>query len=578
MPAGLFTENRRTGELRPDPAAFAGWFRRSERFVVPTERGTFSTGGNFELLRYDGGYYNGMARSYVRGRTEDAFRAVGLSSTDGFREEVVRAIGATSEFHRRRETFNPPGLLCLENGVLDTAAGVITPHTPDQVFTWRMPVAYDPAAACPRFDRFLEEVVPDERRRALLVDLLGYCLRRDNPLQLFFVLVGDGANGKTTFGRVLEALFGRDAVSTLSLQQIGSHRFAGAELEGRMLNLCDDLPYDRPLAATGFLKVLTGGGSMMVERKHQHPFELNFGGKLVSMANRLPPTEDDTYAFWRRAVVFPFEQVFPEDDPRRDPDLAEKLLAELPGVLNLALTGLARVRSRGRFDPDGALADSREEWRRRADPVRAELMDGFEPCPGAFVTNARLYAWHLECCDRDNREPLSERAFGHAVGRAFPSSRPERKPVGGKRVWGRPGLRERVARPDVGRFPDDPGDPAPQGGPEQPKNAKEPADPFPREGDDSIRPVPAGRVGIGIRPSNVLTGTDEKAPAGTGRMAPPGPPFGRLVPEEVRACSPRSDNPPRARHSNCPICVSIEHHVCESCPACRWEMNQGGGP
>jgi len=520
IPQGLFTQNQKTGEWKPDYPAFVAWFRKSDRFVVPVDRGTFSTGSNFELLRYEGGYYNGMARAFIRGRTEDAFRTVGEASVDAFREEVVKGVAATSELHRRRTDFNPPDLLCLQNGVLDTRGGLIGPHSPDVVFTWRLPVAYDPAATCPRFVQFLEEVMPDERRRELLVDLMGYCLWRENPFQLFFVLVGDGANGKTTYGRVLGALLGKDAVSTLSLQQIGSNRFAGAELEGRLVNLCDDLPYDKPLAATGVLKVLTGGGTLTVERKHQHPFDLLFGGKLVSMANRTPPTQDDTYAFWRRAVVMPFEQVFPKDDPRRDPLLFDRLVAELPGILNLALAGLARVRSRPEFDPKNLFSDGEEEWRRRADPIRAELLDDFEPCPGAFVTNARLYEWHVERARNEDRDPLKERAFGQYVTHAFPMSRPERKMVNGKNTWGRPGIRERVASPVLGVLDIDAairksvtrGEPKKTIG----KPPLAPATAFSREGPGSSSPVLAGGSALVLGKSGGELGVDVRAPARTG--------------------------------------------------------------
>ena len=245
-PADLFILNPRTGDRRPDPAAFAGWFRRSERFVVPVERGTFSTGGGFELLHYAEGYYNGMARSFVRGRVEDAFRAAGLSSTDGFREEVVRAIGATSEFHRSRADFNPPDLLCLRNGVLDTASGAMAPHDPDTVFTWRLPVDHVPGAACPVFEAFLGRVMPDPKRRELLVDLMGYCLWRRNPFQSFFVNVGDGANGKTTWLRVLEELLGPDAIgrprASRTSRPNGSRRRARGEARQ---------PLRRPARTTG---------------------------------------------------------------------------------------------------------------------------------------------------------------------------------------------------------------------------------------------------------------------------------------------------------------------------------------
>ena len=579
MPAGLFTENRRTGELRPDPAAFAGWFRRSERFVVPVERGTFSTGGGFELLHYAEGYYNGMARSFVRGRVEDAFRAAGLSSTDGFREEVVRAIGATSEFHRSRADFNPPDRLCLRNGVLDTASGAMAPHDPDTVFTWRLPVDHVPGAACPVFEAFLGRVMPDPKRRELLVDLMGYCLWRRNPFQSFFVNVGDGANGKTTWLRVLEELLGPDARAAESLQDLSSHRFAAAELEGKLANLCDDLPYDRPLAATGVLKVLTGEGELTGERKFQPKFKFRFDGKLIANANRTPEVRDDTYAFWRRLVVVPWEVTIPQGD--RDPHLVDKLRAELPGILNLALLGLARCRNRNEFDPDGVFEGSKEEWRSRADTIRAELLEDFEPSPDGFVPNGDLYKWHVDRSRLEDREPLGDRAFGVRITRTFPLSRPERQIVAGRHVWGRPGIRRRDVRPVLDE--DARADAQKRLGEAagEPKSAPTPAGPFSRQEATLIRPVMPVDSIPAWKTENVSTGVIETTPAITGREALPEGPIGRLMGPPAGTCSPPTDKPtpepPRERHRNCPLCVGLEHHVCYSCAACRWEMTQGGG-
>src|SRR5487761_1917853 len=433
IPDGLFYNDgtEQAPEWKPSFPAFVRWFRETERFVVPIERGTFASPSNFELLRYDGGYYNGKARSYVRGRVEDAFRQQKppMASRDAYREEVVKGIAATSELHRERRDFNPPDFLCLENAVLRTRTGATQPHSPDMVFTWKLPVVYDPAATCPRFVQFLEEVMPDEAKRELLVDLMGYCLWRANPYQLFFVLVGDGDNGKTTWGKVIEALLGEQAISTLSLQQVSSHRFAPAELDGKLVNLCDDLPYDRPLLATGILKVLTGDGTLTVERKNQHPFDLRFGGKLISMASRTPPTQDDTHAFWRRAFVIPFEEQFKEGDPRRDPFLKEKLLAELPGILNLALRGLARLRSRDRFDPRGLFAGSREQWQSRADPVR-EFLHTREQREDLWTPSEDLYRDYVRWCAEEGESPVPSNKFGERIKRVIPLSLNKQKRVG----------------------------------------------------------------------------------------------------------------------------------------------------
>jgi len=452
FPSTLFIQTK-TG-LQESLPGFVNWFRSTDDFVVPTERGTFSSSGSFELLRYQEGYFNGMARAFIRGRVEDAFRAqtISIASRDAFREEVVRGVAATSEYFRGRSDFNPSGLLCLKNGVLDLTnlKGGVTPHpsrAPKDVFTWKLPVDYIPGAGCPTFDAFLERVQPDPKRRELIIDLMGYCLWRSNPFQIFVVNVGDGGNGKTTWLRVMEGLLGLDAIAAETLQALSSQRFAAAELEGKLANLCDDLPFDRPLQATGVLKMLTGEGQLSGERKFQAKFKFRFEGKLIANANRTPEVHDDTYAFWRRLIVVPWDVTIPAQE--RDPLLSEKLAAERPGILNRALEGLARVMLRAQnhegFDPDGVFEKSKEEWHSRSDLIRAELLQDFREDPKGFVPNKDLYAWHVSRARNDDREPMAEKAFGIRVTRTFPLSRSEQR----GHIWGRPGISRILPRPEL---------------------------------------------------------------------------------------------------------------------------------
>ena len=612
IPLGLFAEDEKTGELKPKRVEFVEWFRREEKFVVPVERGTFSTPGAFELLRYENGYYNGMARSFVRRRVEDAFRAADLASMDSFREEVVKSMGATSEFHRKRDTFNPPGTLCLENGFLDIAAGTVKPFEPfdpNLVFTWKMPVSYDTTATCPRFDQFLVEIMPDPAKRELLVDLLGYCLWRKNPFQLFFMLVGDGGNGKTVYLNVIQELLGKDAVATASLHDLNSDHWSAAELDGKLVNLCDDLPYDQRLRASGVLKTLTGEGTRQVQRKYGHPFPLSFQGKLISAANRTPETEDDTYAFWRRLVVIEFEEVFPEDDPRRDPHLMDKLRMELSGILNRALEGLKRVQSRDRFDPKGCFADSKENYRNRADPIRAELMEGFKTDPTGWVSNRALYEHHVRRAQSEGRDPMGDKAFGMRVKRIFPLSQPERRNVAGNPVWGRRGISEKGPSPVLDQSALKEELARRQQVVLDAENGSKSAETISRQETGSASPVLAGvdlpggkthdttleSVGAGPArtgdegaflppesafspaPSESCSGQSETTPP----LAPAPPPSPPVEPAIARSMTggipgtgdePRETPPPTNRkvHSNCTLCKTIEHHVCYACPACRW--------
>ena len=557
VPPGLFSTNERTGAVTPVLRTFVDWARATDRFVVPVERDTFRTGGKFDLLRYQDGYYNGMARTFLRGRVEDAHRARGVASRDAFREEVVRGVAATSEFHRRREEFNPPDLVCLTNGVLDTRTGALSPHSPDVVFTWRMPVAYDPAAGCPTFDAFLERTMPDPKRRELVIDVMGYCLWRSNGFHVFFVNVGDGANGKTTWLRVIEELLGPDAVATQSLQDLAHNRFSPAELDGRLANLCDDLPFDKEIRDTSALKMLTGEGKLKGERKGEALFGFRFDGKIIANANRTPEVRDDTYAFWRRVVVIPWQVTLVEGE--RDPRLVEKIRAELPGVLNLALRGLARVRARDRFDPDGVFEGSKEEWRRRADPVRAELLEDFEVARDGFVSNREFVEWHVRRSESQGREPLEMRVLARRITAAFPLSLSGTKRFHGKRLWGRSGVAFKTAgRTPAGQNDDFEADDGQTTLPEPQKGGSgdfvRPAPPT--DGVDALtRGGPAGCSVPGIKTSNEEYKGSTSYPAGPPPRALPAPSGDGANGRGPDASSENSDETPAAKAGRPPLVI-----------------------
>jgi hypothetical protein len=85
-----------------------------------------------------------------------------------------------------------------------------------------------------------------------------------------------------------------------------------------------------------------------VEHKFRDPFEFRPYATCWFGTNHLPHTRDFSDALFRRAMVVPFNRKFtPGVDA--DPRLKDKLIEELPGILNLALDAYARVIERGAF-------------------------------------------------------------------------------------------------------------------------------------------------------------------------------------------------------------------------------------
>jgi DNA-binding Lrp family transcriptional regulator len=77
---------------------------------------------------------------------------------------------------RLREFDAAPAVLGVANGVLDLDKSGLLPISPDLLVSKRCAVPFDLGATCPKFQTFLEEILPDPSVRAFLQSFMGYCL------------------------------------------------------------------------------------------------------------------------------------------------------------------------------------------------------------------------------------------------------------------------------------------------------------------------------------------------------------------------------------------------------------------
>src|SRR5699024_4892885 len=150
------------------------------------------------------------------------------------------------------------------------------------------------------------------------------CFFTRNELGKAFILIGDKANGKSTFLSLLQAMLGSENISSLDLSELGE-RFKTAELFGKLANIGDDIG-DEFVANPALFKKLVTGDRVNVEKKGQDPFEFNNYSKFIFSANKIPRIKDRTGAVQRRLVIIPFNASFSKDDPDFDPYIKQKLL------------------------------------------------------------------------------------------------------------------------------------------------------------------------------------------------------------------------------------------------------------
>lgn len=282
----------------------------------------------------------------------------GYEVNNARRSEILATIRAITRIERSEFDKNL-NILNLKNGLLDTETGEFREHDKQYLSRVQLPITYNPRAACPQIMKFLREVLENEHI-GIVVRLIGYCLYRSARYEKAFMLVGEGSNGKSTFIKLLTKFLDKENVSQVSLQELTSDRFAAAEIEGKLLNALADLKRDK-IKDTGNFKMLVSGDRLRVQRKYQQPFNCQAYSKIVYSANNIPESNDDSYAYYRRWVIIPFNRTF--EGSNNDKHLIEKLTteSELSGLLNVALIGLKKLNEDDGFSG----ADDVEEIRKQ---------------------------------------------------------------------------------------------------------------------------------------------------------------------------------------------------------------------
>ena len=139
----------------------------------------------------------------------------------------------------------------------------------------------------------------DQEMADTLEEYGGYCISGDVPrLQKAMVLLGSGANGKSVFLDVLQAVAGKANYSTVMARDLG-HDTKRYSLVGKLFNVSEEV-HRTAFTNTDILKALINGGSLRYKKLYSQPFETKVNTKLIMAANELPPTEDRTDGFFRR--------------------------------------------------------------------------------------------------------------------------------------------------------------------------------------------------------------------------------------------------------------------------------------
>lgn len=331
----------------------------------------------------------------------------------------------------------PEDVLPVANGLLQLSTRVLLPPTPQYFNLGWSDVAFDPDAACPRWEQFLAEVYPDDvSARECLQEFFGYTLTDDTSQQKAIALIGARRSGKGTIARVIQHVVGRTNCCAPTLQSMGE-RFGFQSWIGKKVAIVSDARTsvkNNPQAMVERVLSVTGEDTQYVDRKNREPWEGRLRVRLWLMSNMLPATSDKGGALASRFLVLNHNVSF---FGREDTTLEQKLETESSGILNWALSGLVRLRERGNFQQPESGAERVREWERINSPVLAFIQDRCEVGPELFVPKKRLRAEYASWCIANNiPHGTSEAHFTEELKAAMEQRvRTAQRRVEGKREW-----------------------------------------------------------------------------------------------------------------------------------------------
>lgn len=312
--------------------------------------------------------------------------------------------------------------IAFKNGIYNLGTDALEPFNPEIIITNKIPHNFIRDAKAPLVDSVLDKLsCNDEKIRYLLEETAGACLYRSNTLGggKMIVLVGDKANGKSTYIDMLKAMLGESNYSTLDISEIRD-RFSTAMMFGKLANLGDDIS-DGYIGDVSQLKKIITGNTLKAEYKGKDPFDFTPYCTIVCSANEIPHTNDKTRALQRRLLTIPMNAAFSKLDKDYDPAITYKLQQEenIEYFIQLALTGLSEVLHNKGFTESEKVQDKLNDYERENNPVLAFIDDSDVEKDILNERTDEVFRRYEVFCRENGFIPVSSMTFSKQINKAL---------------------------------------------------------------------------------------------------------------------------------------------------------------
>lgn len=338
-----------------------------------------------------------------------------------------------------------PWALQAQAQVVDLRSGEARPGAPGDFINKAAPTPWkglhEPAV---RWCMFINSVFNDDRALAAYVQrILGAALVGTVSQQEFYILWGEGRNGKGTILETLKDVLGEGLAGPIRSEMIMDARQNGSngpnpellDLQGKRIVWASETREGQKLNSEK-VKLFTGGDTLSAR--------LNYSNEIISfipthtlfmLTNNKPRIAAGETAVWDRLRLIPFPMRFvdnptAENERPKDIYLREKLSKEASGILAWLVQGCLDWQRDG-LTPPPVVLDSCEEYRLDEDPIQQFVN---EMCLIGPSYRAQAKPLHDAFC-KWFAETYGAKAMPPSLKRFSERLRPKFKREEGRNVW-----------------------------------------------------------------------------------------------------------------------------------------------
>lgn len=343
-----------------------------------------------------------------------------------------------------------PWILNCKTGMIDLQTGRIMAHDRRAYCTKIARCEYIPQAECPRWLQFLREIFCNDGEVVDWVQkAVGYSMTGLTDEQCFFVLYGHGANGKSTFLKILQRILGSYATTAEMRTFVSDNKRSGprddlAHLHGARFVTASEAEKGSKLAES-FIKEVTGGERVTARHLFGNLFEFFPIFKLWLGTNHMPRISGTDHGIWRRVRFIPFEATFlPEQQDKR---LDLTLVNEMPGILQWAIQGCLRWQKESLHPIPSAVENATGRMREQMDVLADFLRDECVVTdPHLSITSGDLHKRYVLWAEEQGvHRPMSNKRLSDELeARGFQKGRATSGPDKDRMVWQSFGLKSRI--------------------------------------------------------------------------------------------------------------------------------------